>query len=132
MYDILMIQVDFCGNFPWFRLIFCYPDPDPADQNETDPNGSGSILYLTIEIFKKYYLSWTLQTFVEFDLHWIKTHQYHIHNLSLNWFWSWSLKLDQNFDIGFDMIWEKKSRLPGYAWPWSWWKYKCPWRLTCS
>ena len=29
-----------------FWLIFCYPDPeadsDPADQNETDPNGSGS------------------------------------------------------------------------------------------
>ena len=27
MYDILMILVDFCGNFPWFWLIFCYPDP---------------------------------------------------------------------------------------------------------
>ena len=24
-----MILVDFCGNFPWFRLIFGYPDPDP-------------------------------------------------------------------------------------------------------
>ena len=52
MYDILMIFVDFCWNFPWFQAIFCYPDPDPdpfiktdpdpADQNETDPNGSGS------------------------------------------------------------------------------------------
>ena len=27
MYDILMIFVDFCWNFPWFWLIFCYPDP---------------------------------------------------------------------------------------------------------
>ena len=32
MYDIL--------KFSWFSLIFCYPDP--VDQNETDPNGSGS------------------------------------------------------------------------------------------
>ena len=41
MYDNVMILVDFlCGNFPWFWLIFGYPDP--ADQNETDPNGSGS------------------------------------------------------------------------------------------
>ena len=32
-----MIKVDFSGNFPWFRLIFCCQDPDPADQNETDP-----------------------------------------------------------------------------------------------
>ena len=41
-----MILVDFRGNFPLFRLIFCYPDPfpfpDPAGRNETDPNGSGS------------------------------------------------------------------------------------------
>ena len=36
MYDILMNFVDFHGNFPWFWLIYCYPDPDPADQNETD------------------------------------------------------------------------------------------------
>ena len=28
-YVILMIQIDFCGNFPRFSLIFCYPDPDP-------------------------------------------------------------------------------------------------------
>ena len=41
-YDILMILVDFCGYFPGFWLIFCYPDPDPTDQNATDPNGSGS------------------------------------------------------------------------------------------
>ena len=37
---------DFCGNFPWFWLIFCYPDPihetDTAGQNETDLNRSGS------------------------------------------------------------------------------------------
>ena len=25
MYDILMILVDFCGNYPWCWLIFCYP-----------------------------------------------------------------------------------------------------------
>ena len=31
-----MILVDFCGNLPWFGLIFLYPDP--ADQNETDPD----------------------------------------------------------------------------------------------
>jgi len=40
MYDILMILVDFCGNFPRFQAIFCYPDP--ADQNmkriQTDPD----------------------------------------------------------------------------------------------
>ena len=23
MYDILLVLVDFCGNFPWFWLIFC-------------------------------------------------------------------------------------------------------------
>ena len=35
---------DFCWNFPWFWLVFCFneTDPDPADQNETNPNGSGS------------------------------------------------------------------------------------------
>ena len=51
MYDILMILVDFCGNFQWFRRFFATririrfikTDPDPADQNETDPNGSGSL-----------------------------------------------------------------------------------------
>ena len=36
MYDILVILVDFCGNFPLFWLIFC--NPDPADQNETNPD----------------------------------------------------------------------------------------------
>ena len=42
--------VDFCWNFPLFWLIFCYPDP--ADQNETDPNGSGSeTLLLNISCF---------------------------------------------------------------------------------
>ena len=70
MYDILMIFVDFCWNFPWFWLIFCYPDPDPADQNETDPNGHWleltesnmaqeiySIIFLfALEDFNKLYL----------------------------------------------------------------------------
>ena len=48
MYDILVILVDFCGNFPWFwlffatriRICFIEADPDPylADRNETDPD----------------------------------------------------------------------------------------------
>ena len=44
MYDVVRIRIllDFCGHFPWFWLILCHPDPAPADQNETDPNGSGS------------------------------------------------------------------------------------------
>ena len=46
MCNILMILVDFCGNFPRFWLIFAirirFIEADPADQNETDPNGSGS------------------------------------------------------------------------------------------
>ena len=50
MYDILIIFVDFCGilhDFGWFfatriRIRFIEADPDPADQNETDPHGSGS------------------------------------------------------------------------------------------
>ena len=29
MYDNLVILIDFCGNFPLFWLIFCYPDPFP-------------------------------------------------------------------------------------------------------
>ena len=37
MYDILMIFADFCWNFPWYWLIFCYPDPDPFHWS-----GSGS------------------------------------------------------------------------------------------
>ena len=37
MYDILMIFADFCWNFPWFWLIFCYPDRDPFHWS-----GSGS------------------------------------------------------------------------------------------
>ena len=40
MYDILVILVNFGGNFPWYWLIFCYQDP--ADQNTKEPNGSGS------------------------------------------------------------------------------------------
>ena len=31
MYDILMILGDFCGNFPRFWLIFCYPDPNGSE-----------------------------------------------------------------------------------------------------
>ena len=38
MYDILMILDDFCGQFPWFWLIFCYPDPD---QFHLSGSGSG-------------------------------------------------------------------------------------------
>ena len=37
IYGILMIFVDFRENFPWFWLIFCYPDPDPFHWS-----GSGS------------------------------------------------------------------------------------------
>ena len=58
-----MILVDFGVNFPCFWQIFCYPDlfldpfhetdPDPADINETDPNGSGSA---TLEIIEKRFL----------------------------------------------------------------------------
>ena len=39
-----MIWVDFCGNFPWFWLIFFSrirfneSDPDPTDQNKTNPD----------------------------------------------------------------------------------------------
>ena len=36
MYDILMILIDFWGQFSMIWLIFCYPDP--ADLNETDPD----------------------------------------------------------------------------------------------
>ena len=52
MYEILMILVDFCGNFHDFgwifatRIRFIEADPDPVDQNETDPNGSGSATLL--------------------------------------------------------------------------------------
>ena len=51
MYDILLILVDFCGNLRWFWLIFCYPDSDPADQNETDPNVSESETLLLSNMF---------------------------------------------------------------------------------
>ena len=62
MYDILMIFVDFCWNFAWFfatririRFIEADPNSDPADQNETDPNGSGSeTLVLTVSCFVHY------------------------------------------------------------------------------
>ena len=39
MYDILMILVDFGGHFPWFLVIFCYPDPESFHWS-----GSGSEL----------------------------------------------------------------------------------------
>ena len=46
MYDILMILVDFCESFHDFgqffatqnRIRFIEAEPDPADQNETNPN----------------------------------------------------------------------------------------------
>ena len=44
MYDIFMILVDIFGNFP------CYPDPYPADKNETDPNGSRLYIKLPLLI----------------------------------------------------------------------------------
>ena len=67
IYDILVILVDFCGNFPWFWLIFCHPDPDPADQiqKETDPSGSGS------ETLVSCFGSWS-----ESDLKWYKNHDF--------------------------------------------------------
>ena len=34
--------IDFFGEFPWFWFIICYPDPNPGDRNETDPNGPRS------------------------------------------------------------------------------------------
>ena len=40
-----MIFVEIFHNFDWFfytRIRCIEADPDPADQNETDPNGSGS------------------------------------------------------------------------------------------
>ena len=45
MYDILMIFVEIFHDFGWFfanriRIRFIEADPDPADQNETDPYGS--------------------------------------------------------------------------------------------
>ena len=45
--DILMIFVENFHDFGWFfatriRIRSIEADPDPADQNETDPNGSGS------------------------------------------------------------------------------------------
>ena len=48
MYDILMIFVEIFHDFGWFfatRIRFIEADPDPADQNETDPNGSETLLY---------------------------------------------------------------------------------------
>ena len=61
-YDNFMILVDFCGNFPLFMLIFCYPDPfhemdpnpDPTVQKENDPNGSGSETLLNIYFKMRY------------------------------------------------------------------------------
>ena len=41
-YDNMVNSVDFDVSFPWFWLIFCYPDPNPGVQNDADPTGSGS------------------------------------------------------------------------------------------
>ena len=43
MYDIFMIFVEIIPDFGWFfaariRIRFIEADPDPADQNETDPD----------------------------------------------------------------------------------------------
>ena len=48
MYDILMIPVEIFHDFGRFfvtriRFIEADPDPDPADQNETDPHGSATL-----------------------------------------------------------------------------------------
>ena len=48
-YDFLMIFVEIFHDFGWLfatRIRFIEADPDPADQNETDPNGSGSATLL--------------------------------------------------------------------------------------
>ena len=45
-----MIIVEIFHDFCWFfatRIRFIEADLDPADQNETDPNGSGSETLLT-------------------------------------------------------------------------------------
>ena len=45
-----MIFVEIFHDFGWFfavRIRFIDADPDPADQNETDPNGSGSATLVT-------------------------------------------------------------------------------------
>ena len=45
MYDILMIFVEIFHDFGWFfatRIRIRFIEADPADQNETDPYGSGS------------------------------------------------------------------------------------------
>ena len=65
-FDILMILVDFCGNFPWFWLIFCYPDPD-----ETDPDPQhwfpDKCRFLVIEV---YLPSLAVITYVSFWCTW--------------------------------------------------------------
>ena len=43
MHHILVILVEFCGNFARFWLIFCCPDPDPASRNKTDPDPKHSV-----------------------------------------------------------------------------------------
>ena len=45
----MLIFVEIFHDFGWFfatRIRFNKADPDPADQNETDPNGSGSATLL--------------------------------------------------------------------------------------
>ena len=40
---ILLIFVEIFHDFGWsFATHFIEADPDPAEQNETDPNGSGA------------------------------------------------------------------------------------------
>ena len=56
-----MILVDFYGKFPWSGLFFATQiriryieaDPDPADQNETDPNGSETLQTSIIKSWAK-------------------------------------------------------------------------------
>ena len=71
---ILMIVVDFCGNFPWLWLIFCYLDPDPADQNETDLDWH---ILITIVIYScnRFDKSLVMQTYVC-----VTQHTHYVHN----------------------------------------------------
>ena len=92
-HDILVIWVDFCGNFPLFRLIFATrirfikADPDPADQNEannfdnilpfltflTDPSADnlGQNSNFTRRI-KGFPTSWLHSCFVRVDQSWVR------------------------------------------------------------
>ena len=57
MYDILMIFVEIFHDFGWFfstRIRIRFIEADPADQNETDQNGSESETLLNMIHFSSY------------------------------------------------------------------------------